>query len=84
MSLTHSNYLYICTLHHTFLLLLLLLMLLLMVVVYKSIEHFVLLSLLFVSATSFDIVADPSTKTLRLELDILVDLNDYVETRREL
>nr|XP_022335856.1 uncharacterized protein LOC111132344 [Crassostrea virginica] len=34
--------------------------------------------------TSFDIVADPSTKTLRLELDILVDLNDYVETRREL
>ena len=54
------------------------------VVVYKSKEHFVLLSLLFVSATSFDIVADPSTKTLRLELDILVDLNDYVETRREL
>lgn len=51
---------------------------------FGSKEHFLLLSSLFVSATSFDIVADPSTKTLRLELDILVDLNDYVETRREL
>lgn len=32
-------------------------------------------------ATDFDIVANTSTKTLRVELDILVELEDYVETR---
>ncbi|XP_056000951.1 uncharacterized protein LOC125664327 [Ostrea edulis] len=37
-----------------------------------------------VETTSFDIVANVSTKTLRLELDILINLDDYVETQREL
>uniref|UniRef100_K1QX46 Solute carrier family 2, facilitated glucose transporter member 1 n=1 Tax=Magallana gigas TaxID=29159 RepID=K1QX46_MAGGI len=34
-----------------------------------------------VETTDFDIVANTSTKTLRVELDILVELEDYVETR---
>ncbi|XP_062590446.1 membrane transporter D1-like [Saccostrea cucullata] len=37
-----------------------------------------------VETTSFDIVANTSTKTLRLELDILVDLDDYVDTRKDI